>query len=103
MNITIEEMVELQIINADLIDKAYFKGVADEQARKLPDNLFDALLLYAQSSETLVDYSKSSSKMDGCNWIQLKPTREGSKKVKAVEISFQENLKEIDYIGILNK
>jgi hypothetical protein len=44
MNITIEEMIELQIINADLIDKAYFKGVADEQARKLPDNLFDALI-----------------------------------------------------------
>tara|TARA_R110001606_G_C14975294_1_gene603702 strand:- start:157 stop:468 length:312 start_codon:yes stop_codon:yes gene_type:complete len=103
MNITIEEMIELQIINADLIDKAYFKGVADEQARKLPDNLFDALIKYGQDTCTLVEYNKSSSKMDGCNWIQLKPTREGSENVKAVEISFQENLKEIDFIGILNK
>ena len=100
MNITIEEMVDLQNITTTAVDEAYRRGVRDEKARALPENLFDALLKYGNESKTLVDYSKSESKSDGCNWLQLSPTRDGSEGVKYVEISFEENLTEIDHIGI---
>jgi hypothetical protein len=100
MELSINELVELQNRNQQGLKDAYNKGVQDERERALPDNLFEALLKYGKDSKTLVEYSRSSGPSDGCNWIQLKPTRSGSEGVKSVEISFDENLTEIHSIGI---
>ena len=100
MNITVDEMIELNNITQSAIEKAYNKGVENEKSRELPNNLFNALLDYGKKTKTLIDYHKSSSDLDGCYWIQLKPTRDGSEGVKCVEISFEENLTEIHHIGI---
>lgn len=75
----------------------------DERGRPLPNTLFDALLDYAKKSETLIDCHTSMGPSDGCNWLQIKPTRAGSEGTKYVEISFEENLMEISHIGIVEQ
>jgi hypothetical protein len=100
MKITIEEMVGMTNVIRNVESKAYEKGVSDERERELPKNFFEALLQYAGKTKTLVDYHRSGGKADSCNWIQIKPTREGSDGIKCVEISFEENLTEINYVGV---
>jgi len=100
MELTVDEMIDINNRTKEAIERAYKKGVQDEKERALPDNLFEAILKYGNKTKTLVDYHRSSDKSDGCNWVQIKPTRTGAKAVKSVEISFDENLMEIDYIGV---
>ena len=99
MEISVNELIELQNRTNDGLHKAYEEGKKDEAERPLPNNLFDAILEYGKKTNTLIDYHKSDSKIDGCNWIQIKPTRDGSKGVQFVEIAFDNNLTEINYIG----
>jgi len=100
MNITVDEIIDLNNRISKSVQLAFEDGVNTEKNRELPTNLFDALVEYGKKTKTLIDYAKSESKEDGCNWIQIKPTREGSKGTKYVEISFEENLTEIHHIGI---
>lgn len=100
MEVTVDELIDLNNRTNEAIDKALKDGIRMERERTLPNNLFEALIKYGNESKTLIDYHKSSGKTDGCNWIQLKPTREGSEGVKYVEISFEENLTEVSTIGI---
>jgi len=100
MKLTVDEMVDLNNRINKTAQQQYEKGVNDEKSRALPNNLFDALIEYGKKTKTLIDYHKSASESDGCNWIQLKPTREGEKGTKYVEISFDENLTEVHHIGI---
>ena len=100
MVLTVSELIEMTNATNEVIKKSYEKGVQSEKERALPNNLFEALLEYGKKTKTLVDYHRSSDKSDGCNWLQIKPTRTGAKAVKSVEISFDENLMEIDYIGV---
>ena len=100
MKLTTDELIELTNKTNDVMNKAYKAGVKKEAERELPDSLFKALLDYGKKSKTLIDYHRSSDKSDGCNWIQLKPTRAGSKGTKHVEISFKENKIEINGIFI---
>lgn len=98
MNITVDEMIDLSNRTSEGISNAYKDGVRDEKnrEREIPNTIFDALIEYGKKSKTLIDYNKSGS----LNWVQLKPTRDGSEGVKCVEISFEENLMEICHIGI---
>jgi len=100
MEISVNEMIDLNNRTQEAIKKSYEKGVEDEKNRVLPKTLFDALIEYGNKTKTLVEYHKSGSRSDGCNWIQLKPTRTGAKGIKSIEISFEENLSEINYIGV---
>lgn len=100
MKLTVDELADLTNRTNEAVSKAYEKGVKAERERELPNNLFEAVLEYGRKTKTLVDYHKSSSEIDGCNWVQIKPTRTGAKGVKSIEISFEENLMEIDYIGV---
>jgi hypothetical protein len=99
MEISVNEFVELSNSITAIAQKHFGKGVETEKERPLPNNLFEALLEYGKKSKTLIDYHKSSGKSDGCNWIQIKPTRSG-KTTDLVEISFEENLTEIHHVGI---
>lgn len=104
MKISVKELSELQNSINESLGEAFEKGQPCERKRKLPNTLFDALLEYGKKSETLVDYHKSGGgELDDCNWVHLKPTREGSEGVAAVEISFSQNLMEIDFIGIIKE
>jgi hypothetical protein len=100
MEITVNEMIDLNNRTQEAITRSYEKGVSDEKNRPLPKTLFDALIEYGNKTKTLVNYHKSGSKSDGCNWVQLKPTRTGAKGIESVEISFEENLCEINYVGV---
>ena len=100
MEITVDEMIDLNNRTREAITKSYEKGVNDEKSRTLPETLFDALFEYGNKTKTLVGCHRSVDKSDGCNWIQLKPTRGGSKGITSVEISFEENLSEISYIAV---
>jgi hypothetical protein len=99
MKITVDEMVDMQNRTEQAMRDAHEKGVQDERARALPENLFTALLEYGIESGTIIESHRSTDKSDGCNWVQLKPTRTGSEGIKYIEISFEENLMEIDFIG----
>lgn len=99
MEISPQEFVELTNIITESSNKAFDRGVDAEKERVKPDNFFEAILEYAKQSKTLINYHKSTGKLDGCNWIQIKPTRSGSEDVTYVEISFEDNLNEIHYIG----
>ena len=103
MEISVEELVNLQNKINDAQDSAYKKGFTASEERELPNNLFEALLKYAKKSKTLVDYHKNGGGMDGCNWIQLKPTRTGAEDIEYVEISFELNKNEIEYVGAKKK
>jgi hypothetical protein len=103
MKISVDELIDLQNRTNGALQDAYKQGIKEEAEKPLPDNFFDAILDYAKKSGTLIDYHKSSSKQDGCNWIQVKPTREGSRSIEYVEISFDNNLTEINYIGAKKK
>jgi len=100
MKLTTNELIDLTNKTNDIVNKAYNQGVKTEKARELPTNLFEVLLAYGKESKTLVDYHRSGNRSDGCNYIQLKPTRDGSKGVAYVEISFKENKWEIEGIFI---
>jgi hypothetical protein len=100
MKITVDEIVDMQNRTKQGMEDAYKKGVQDEKARALPENLFTALLEYGIESGTIVESNRSTDKSDGCNWVQLRSTREGSEGIKCVEISFEENLMEIKYISV---
>jgi hypothetical protein len=102
MKISVDEIVKMKNLTNDALDRAYKRGVQDERERALPNTLFDTLLKYGIESETLLESHISNGLSDGCHWIQLKPTRDGSEGTKDVEISFQENLTEIDFVGIVD-
>lgn len=102
MEISVNEFVDLKNTIDASNSKAYEAGVKDESDRAIPYTLFDAIFEYAQASKTLIDYHKIGGDADGCNWIQVKPTRDsgdGGKTIDFVEISFESNLMDINYIG----
>ena len=106
MDITVDEMVDMTNRTKDAIDKAYKQGRRDredefaEERAKEPKSLFKALINYAEKENVLVDYHNSSGKTDGCNWVQIKPTRDGAEDIKYVELAFNDNLNSIHYIGV---
>lgn len=106
MNITVDEMVDMTNRTKDAMDKAYKQGRQDrenefaiERANE-PKHLFKSLINYADSEGLLIDHHYSSNAKDGCNWAQIKPTRDGAKGTKYVEIAFGDDLNSIDHIGI---
>ena len=100
MKITIDEFVGLSGKLHESVQDAFKAGIKKQKEVELPNSLFEALLEYGVKSDTIIDYHRNGGKTDGCNWIQLKPTRDGSKGVKHVEISFEENKMDINFIGI---
>jgi len=100
MKTTVDEFLQMTNAINEAVERAIKEGIKREAERQMPNSLFDALLSYAKESKTLVDYHKSSGSRDGCNWIRIKPTRDGSKGTKFVEISFENNLMEIYHVGI---
>lgn len=103
MKVTVNEITEITNTINKATKAAYEQGVRDESERNLPNNLYDALVEYGLKSKTLVGNHKSTETLDGCNWIQLIPTREGSEGVEYIEISFESNLMEIHHIGTKTK
>mgnify|MGYP006908233045 CR=1 FL=1 len=95
MELTVDEFIDLQNRMSEGLAKAVRKGRELESQKPMPNNLFDALVEYGKKTETLIDYEKGNDS----NWVQLKPTREGSEGVKYVEISFEDNACEVHHIG----
>ena len=96
MEINVTELTELNKMIHTSLEVAHRKGVEEEQNREVPETLFDSFLEYAKKSKTLIDYERNK---ETC-WIQIKPTREGSKGTKHVEIGFEFNGMNVDSIGI---
>jgi len=106
MDITVDEMIDMNNRVKDAVDKSYKQGMSDaydkyvEARANEPKHLFKSLINYADSEGLLIDHHYSSNAKDGCNWVQIKPTRDGAKGTKYVEISFGDDLNTIDHIGI---
>ena len=96
MKLTVQEQIELTNAMNTLSEKSYKKGFEHAKEEELPNNFFEALIEYGKKTKTLIDYNRGK----GSNWIQIKPTRDGSKGIKAVDIAFEDDLMNINHIGI---